>query len=143
MQPAFEQINTAVEPRRDVVLPQRLNILLAAVVVGVLATMNFLVGIGQPSHLLWDEKYYLTTAQRYEDGTAQFASHPPLGLMLIAAGDVLLHPNREIDTRSVGWNKQVMDERLPEHYSFAGMRLMSGLFASASSEAQTMVASCG
>jgi len=130
MESAFEQVNAAtLKPRRAMALPQQLGAFLAAVFVVVLATMNFLVGIGQPSHPIWDEKYYLTAAQRYEDGTAQFASHPPLGLMLIAAGDVLLHANREIDTRSIGWTKQVADERLPEHYSFVGMRLMSGVFA--------------
>ena len=111
------------------VLPKRLGILCAAALVVALATMNFLLGIGQPSRTIWDEKYYLTAAQRYADGTAQFASHPPLGLMLIAAGDALLHPNRGTDTRAIGWDKQVSDERLPQHYSFAGVRLMSGVFA--------------
>src|SRR5690349_16730916 len=112
---------------RDV--KSNLGALLAPALIATLAAINFLVGIGQPPHPVWDEKYYLTTAQRYEDGTAQFASHPPLGLMLISAGDELLHPNRHLDTRSIGWNKEVDEKHLPEHYSFAGMRLMSGIFA--------------
>jgi dolichyl-phosphate-mannose-protein mannosyltransferase len=112
-----------------VALSRRHGVLLAGVLVAALATMNFLVGISQPARLLWDEKYYLTAAQRYEDGTAQFASHPPLGLMLIAAGDALLQPNRGTDTHALGQNKQVMEGQLPEHYSFAGVRLMSGVFA--------------
>jgi dolichyl-phosphate-mannose--protein O-mannosyl transferase len=49
--------------------------------------------------------------------------------MLIAAGDALLHPNRGTDTRAIGWDKQVGGGHLPEHYSFAGVRLMSGVFA--------------
>lgn len=110
-------------------MPKQLGALPAAVLVVALATMNFVVGIDQPRHPIWDEKYYLTAAQRYEDGTAQFASHPPLGLMLITAGDVLLHPNRGTDTHAIGWDKQVAGELLPEHYSFAGVRLMSGVFA--------------
>jgi len=97
--------------------------------VAAMAVMNYLVGIDQPSHAIWDEKYYLTAAQRYEDGTAQFASHPPLGLMLIAAGDALLHPNGGIDTHAIGRVNQIPDEQLPKHYSFAGVRLMSGVFA--------------
>ena len=58
---------------------------LAAVilVVAMLATVNYSVGIADPHHPVWDESYYLTSTQRYEDGIAQFASHPPLGLMLI------------------------------------------------------------
>jgi len=107
----------------------RLRVFCAALLVVALATTNFLLGIGQPARVIWDEKYYLTTVQRYEEGTAQFASHPPLGLMLIAAGDALLHPNRGTDTRSVGWDKQIADERLPPHYSFLGVRLASGAFA--------------
>jgi dolichyl-phosphate-mannose-protein mannosyltransferase len=130
MERASEQVraDAAANCRRGVVLSRRLKVLLAGVLVAMLATMNFLVGISQPSHPIWDEKYYLTTARRYEEGTAQFASHPPLGLMLIAAGDALLHPNPATDTRAIGLSKQVVDERLPEHYSFAGVRLMSGVF---------------
>src|SRR5882757_8465369 len=129
MERAFELLHTTVKRRRAAVLPKRLGVFPAAVLVVVLATMNFLVGIGQPAHAIWDERYYLTAAQRYEEGTAQFASHPPLGLILIAAGDALLHPNHGTDTRAIGWDKQVAGERLPEHYSFAGVRLMSGVFA--------------
>ncbi|HWW80068.1 MAG TPA: phospholipid carrier-dependent glycosyltransferase [Steroidobacteraceae bacterium] len=129
MERAFELLHTTVKRRWPIALAKKLGILPAVVFVVALATMNFLVGIGQPSHPIWDEKYYLTAAQRYEDGTAQFASHPPLGLMLLAAGDALLHPNRGTDTHAIGWDKQVAEERLPEHYSFAGVRLMSGVFA--------------
>jgi dolichyl-phosphate-mannose--protein O-mannosyl transferase len=129
MERTFDLRPTTVKRRPALVLTKRIGILAAAALVVALATMNFLVGIGRPSRLIWDEKYYLTAAQRYEDGTAQFASHPPLGLMLIAAGDALLHPNRGTDTHAIGWDKQVSDERLPQHYSFAGVRLMSGVFA--------------
>jgi dolichyl-phosphate-mannose-protein mannosyltransferase len=129
MERAFAIPHPTVKRRGVVVLSQRLAILSAAMLVIALATMNFLVGIGQPPHPIWDEPYYLTAAQRYEEGTAQFASHPPLGLMLITAGDALLHPNRGTDTHAIGWDKQVAGERLPEHYSFAGVRLMSGVFA--------------
>ena len=55
--------------------------------VALIASVNFLVGLGEPRGAIWDESYYLTSTQRYLDGVAQFASHPPLGLMLIAAGD--------------------------------------------------------
>ena len=129
MERVFEQLPTGAKRRWTVVLPKRLGIFPATVFVVALAAMNFMVGLGQPPHPMWDETYYLTAAQRYEDGTAQFASHPPLGLMLIAAGDALLDPNRGTDTRTIGWDKQVGGNRLPEHYSFAGVRLMSAVFA--------------
>jgi dolichyl-phosphate-mannose--protein O-mannosyl transferase len=129
MERAFELLHAAVKGRSAVVLPKRLGILPAAVLVIALAAVNFLVGLGQPAHPIWDETYYLTAAQRYEDGTAQFATHPPLGLMLIAAGDALLHPNRGIDTHAIGRDKQIAGGSLPEHYSFVGVRLLSGVFA--------------
>jgi hypothetical protein len=114
MKRAFDLLRTAVKRRWCVFLPHRLGFVPAAMLVLALATMNFLVGIGQPPYPIWDETYYLTAAQRYEDGTAQ---------------DALLHPNRGTDTRAIGWNKQVAGGHLPEHYSFAGVRLMSGVFA--------------
>lgn len=126
---AIELQHAAVKRRWAVVLPERLGSFPAAVLVVALAAMNFLVGLGQPSHPIWDETYYLTAAQRYEDGTAQFATHPPLGLMLIAAGDALLHPNRGTDTHAIGWDKQIAGGSLPKDYSFVGVRLMSGVFA--------------
>jgi len=46
---------------------------------------------------------------------------------LLAAGDAWLAPNRGIDTHAIGWD--IAEERLPQHYSFAGVRLMSGVFA--------------
>jgi dolichyl-phosphate-mannose-protein mannosyltransferase len=94
-----------------------------------LASINFLVGLDRPRGALWDESYYVTSAQRYEDGVAQFASHPPLGLMLIAAGDAVLRPNRGLDTHAVGLNKQIDGAALPAGYSFQGVRAASGVFA--------------
>lgn len=101
----------------------------AALLVAMLATVNFAVGINNPSRPVWDESYYLTSTQRYEDGVAQFASHPPLGLMLIAAGDGLLHVNRGLDTKALGRDKKVSGNALPPGFSFAGVRAMSAVFA--------------
>ncbi len=107
----------------------RIAVAAAAALVVLLASVNFLAGLGRPAHPIWDESYYLTAVERYEEHVAQFASHPPLGLALIAAGDALLHPNRALDTRRIGWDKQIAGDRLPRGYSFAGVRLAAGLFA--------------
>lgn len=106
----------------------RMGLLPAAVAVTVVASLNFLGGLGYPPHPIWDESYYLTAVARYEQGIAQFASHPPLGLALITAGDVLLHPNRGLNTRAIGWDKKISGDQLPKRYSFAGVRLMPGVF---------------
>lgn len=101
----------------------------AALLVLILASVNFLLNLGEPRAPIWDESYYLTATERYSEGIAQFASHPPLGLMLIAAGDAVLHPNDHLDTHDLGRVKSVSGESLPAGFSFAGVRLASGLFA--------------
>jgi dolichyl-phosphate-mannose-protein mannosyltransferase len=108
---------------------ERLRLPQGMLIVVLLASLTYLVDIGEPAAPFWDENYYLTAIQRYEDGIAQFASHPPLGLMLMTAGEVLLHPNRGIDTRKVGWDKKIRGEDLPKGYSFTGVRLASSVFA--------------
>jgi dolichyl-phosphate-mannose--protein O-mannosyl transferase len=94
-----------------------------------LASVNFLAGLAEPRGAIWDESYYLTSSERYSEGVAQFASHPPLGLMLIAAGDGLLHPNRDIDTWPLGRDKHADSRAIPPGFSFAGVRSAPGLFA--------------
>jgi dolichyl-phosphate-mannose-protein mannosyltransferase len=107
---------------------RRIGFAQAAVVVALVASINFLANLGNPPAPIWDESYYLTAAVRYEEHIAQFASHPPLGLQLIAAGDVLLHPNERLATRHIGWDKKIAGDKLPKGYSFAGLRLMPGIF---------------
>jgi dolichyl-phosphate-mannose-protein mannosyltransferase len=97
--------------------------------VALLASVNFMTGLAEPRGAIWDESYYLTSTERYSEGVAQFASHPPLGLMLIAAGDALLHPNRDIDTRLLGRGKHADGGEIPPGFSFAGVRSASGVFA--------------
>ena len=98
----------------------------AVVLVAVLAAVVFLVRPGVPAGLVWDEGYYATSTQRYLDGRAQFGTHPPLGLMLLAAGEAALRPNASIDTSRVGDTKHIAGEALPAGYSPVGMRLASG-----------------
>ena len=101
----------------------------AVALVALLASLTYLVDIGHPGYPVWDESYYLTTTIRYEEGIAQFASHPPLALMLIAAGDELLQVNRGVDTTIIGVDKKVAGEQIPKQFSFAGVRVASGVFA--------------
>src|SRR6266702_1783938 len=110
-------------------IPSNASYWYSLALVGLLASVNFLAGLAEPRGAIWDESYYLTSTERYAEGVAQFASHPPLGLMLIAAGDELLHPNRHIDTRPLGRDKQADGSVIPAGFSFAGVRSASGLFA--------------
>ncbi|MFT4177853.1 MAG: phospholipid carrier-dependent glycosyltransferase [Thermomonas sp.] len=107
----------------------RMQAALVALLVLALAATVFLARPREPAGLVWDEGYYVTSTQRYLDGHAQFATHPPLGLMLLAAGEALLQPNRALDTSHLGDHKHAPGEALPAGHAMTGMRLASGLAA--------------
>ncbi len=89
----------------------------------------FMVNRADPPHLFWDENYHVTSAERYLQGVAHFEPHPPLGLMLIAAGEALSGTNADIDKHVLVTTKQISGDQMPQGFSFEGMRLMPGLFA--------------
>jgi dolichyl-phosphate-mannose--protein O-mannosyl transferase len=85
--------------------------------------------MGEVRAPIWDEAYYLTTTARYHEGRMQFASHPPLGLMLIAAGDGLSGLNKGIDWRPMAVLKSIKTEQMPRDFDYRGPRLAPALFA--------------
>ena len=113
-------------------LSPRSRTLACAVLVGAIAWAQFFMWREHPRTPFWDENYYVTSAQRYLEGTAQFSVHPPLGLMLIAAGEALLGDNRELQLQNVAAQKRVSGKELPSGYSFRGVRLFPAMFAAAS-----------
>ncbi|MBW8880890.1 MAG: phospholipid carrier-dependent glycosyltransferase, partial [Asticcacaulis sp.] len=68
------------------------------VLIVVLAVFNFVRDIDNPPHAFWDESYYLTSAERYKEDTAQYASHPPLAFMFMDLGQSLTGGNKKLDT---------------------------------------------
>ena len=110
-------------------MSERLKTLACAVLVGILACIHFVADRGRPNLPFWDENYYVTAAQRYLDGTAQFAAHPPLGLMLIAAGEALMQENQGLNLSMAAAQKHVRGEQLPFGFSLQGLRLGPSLFA--------------
>ena len=96
-----------------------------ALIVAVIAGLNFLAGLDAPRGAIWDESYYVTSTARYHHGVMQFASHPPLGLMLIAAG-AALHAPAAADTSGLVGAKAVSGDRMPAGYDWAGLRIASG-----------------
>lgn len=84
--------------------------------------------LGEPRQPIWDEAYYLPTTARYHEARAQFAAHPPLGLMLIAAGDRLTGGNADIDQRVLAGVKSIRGEDMPAGYDYFGPRAASALF---------------
>ncbi|ESQ80602.1 phospholipid carrier-dependent glycosyltransferase [Asticcacaulis sp. YBE204] len=92
-----------------------------------LGIFNFARDLNDPPYAFWDESYYVTAVQRAEEHTAQYASHPPLGFMLmkigrdiVGDGDPKSHFLTEI--------KKTDTRKIPATYSYVGPRLMGGLF---------------
>lgn len=102
----------------------------AAACLVVMAFAAFLLfnHLGQVRSAIWDEAYYLPSTARYHDGRIQFASHPPLGLMLIAAGDAVYGANARIDQRGMAAVKSIPTDALPPGYDYLGPRLAPALF---------------
>ena len=80
-----------------------------------------------PPKQFWDENYHIASAQKYIDRVMFMEPHPPLGKMLIALGEVLLHPNKNIDKSSFDRTDYI--KHFPKEMSFAGYRLFPALFA--------------
>lgn len=95
----------------------------------VLACFNFLRDLNNPNHAFWDESYYLTSAQRYQEGIAQYASHPPLAFMFMDASLKLSKGNAKIDTHHLAAVKKIDTRVVPAGYDFTWIRLPSALFA--------------
>lgn len=107
----------------------RLQTVLCYLLVFSIAYCCYVANRAEPTHIFWDENYHVTSAERYLEGIAQFEPHPPLALMLIAAGEALSSSNTGIDKHILTTTKQISGDALPEGFSFAGMRLMPSLFA--------------
>lgn len=95
----------------------------------VLSSFNYLTGLDNPSHPFWDESYYLTSTQRYVEGTASFASHPPLGFMFMAAGEKLLGHNDAKDSHKLALVKKADKADVPVKHHYFGIRLPGALMA--------------
>jgi dolichyl-phosphate-mannose--protein O-mannosyl transferase len=79
----------------------------------------------QPQAVFWDENYHIASAQKYLNGVFFMEPHPPLGKLLIAGGEWLLHPNKA-NNQYIGTDYAT---NFPADFSFAGYRLSSALLA--------------
>lgn len=110
-------------------LSPRLRGLLCYLAVLAIAICCYVVRLSNPGALFWDENYHVTSAERYIEGVAHFEPHPPLGLMLIAAGEKLTGVNDGIDTHVLVRDKYINGNNMPKGFNYTGVRLMPSLFA--------------
>lgn len=93
-----------------------------------LLLLSFLIYFSRfhkPEGLFWDENYHIASAQKYIDGVFFFEPHPPLGKMLIALGEVIINPNKNLDRSSFLDTDYVKGEMLPAGFKFYGFRFAS------------------
>ncbi|MDO8648673.1 MAG: phospholipid carrier-dependent glycosyltransferase [Candidatus Peregrinibacteria bacterium] len=98
-------------------------LLMSAVVV--LSCLTLFFGYGNPPNVFWDENYHIASAQKYLNGVYFMEQHPPLGKLLIAAGEKLLNRNPTDDNfLSTDYGTD-----FPVGFSFEGYRFFPALLA--------------
>lgn len=83
----------------------------------------YIYGYTKPAKIGWDETYHIPSAEKYLQRTFFMEPHPPLGKLLIAAGEKMLHPNE--DANKTVFVKKFRVKEFPEGISFAGYRFFS------------------
>ena len=92
-----------------------------------LAGLTFLHHYGNPLGTAWDEAHYIPDAEKYIEGVFFTETHPPLGKMLFALGEVLIDANDD-HTQFLSADR-LSNDVLPDDFSSAGFRLVSTLLA--------------
>lgn len=75
----------------------------------------------------WDESYHLCASEKYLAGVMFMEPHPPLGKLLIAAGQWIMNENGSISREAFLVSNQI--NKIPAGYSLFGARLASTLLA--------------
>lgn len=110
-------------------IPAWVRTVMCLVVVLVIGLCQYFNGRAEPHYPFWDENYHLTSAQRYIARQAHMEPHPPLGLLLIAAGEKLSGVNQTVNKDALLHVKYIDGDKLPPNFKFGGMRLMPSLFS--------------
>ncbi len=113
-------------PAMDLTVFKRFRIEIAlGVFVLAISYVTYMHNYHQPAAPFWDENYYITDAQREINGIFYQQFHPPLGKLLIAAGEMLINGNED-DAAFVDVEHQ---GEFPENFSFAGYRFFPALLS--------------
>ncbi len=105
----------------------RILTLLAFLLVLVVSNVTYFRNYGYPRGSVFDESYYVADAQKYLHGVFFMQDHPPLGKLLVAAGEALFRVNDEADDALFVSTPVAHDP--PESLSFLGYRFFPALLA--------------
>lgn len=94
-------------------------------IVTVFAFFTFVWNYTNPPYLYWDENYHIASAQKYLNNVYFMEPHPPLGKLLIAAGEKIFDAN-EVDDSFIGTDYA---KELPADFSFKGYRFFPVMLA--------------
>ena len=97
-----------------------------ALLITLFSFFTFFWSYTTPPALYWDENYHIASAQKYLNSTFFMEPHPPLGKLLIAAGEYLFDANPGLDDDFIGTDYAKI---LPENFSFRGYRFFPALLA--------------
>ncbi len=84
----------------------------------ILSYFTYVHGYWYPSELFWDENYHIASAQKYLNGVFFMEPHPPLGKLMIAAGEWLINAN-PIDNQFIGTDYAT---NIPNGFSFLPLK---------------------
>ncbi len=79
----------------------------------------------EPPAFFWDENYHVASAQKYLNGVFFMEPHPPLGKLIVAAGEWLVAPN-DLTTQLLDLDYAA---ETPDGLSLAGFRFFPALLA--------------
>ncbi len=82
---------------KDLILNDSFKLYFYFILILLISYFTYFSGYYNPAKEFWDENYHIASAQKYIDGVAYMETHPPLGKLLIALGEVIKHPNDAID----------------------------------------------
>lgn len=102
-----------------------MTILLYAGFVLLTSFFTYMYRYDYPRSPFWDEPYHIASAEKYLSGVYFMEQHPPLGKLLIAAGEKIVNGNARDDQ----FIKTDYATNIPAGFSFAGYRLFPSMLA--------------
>ncbi len=113
---------------------QKNSVFFYSCIVIIMGFFTYFQGYNQPQSLFWDENYHVSSAERYLQGNLFMEPHPPLGKLIIALGEKLIHPNDGIDKTAVAVGDAKDDSiphiaEIPKDFKFDGYRFFPVLAA--------------
>lgn len=108
-----------------------LKLFLYSCIILTIAYFTYFKNYYLPPYLFWDEGYHIASSEKYLNRIMFMEPHPPLGKMFIALGECIFKTNRDLNIKYFFLTDQV--RKLPDGYSFKGVRFFSTFFATLAS----------